>query len=102
MNRRAAGLFGPFGRVVGGCGSAIAGCVQIVTGLALALVRRFSIPVSNSSVNPVRSPATAMFAETGAPSHLRVMSHLRVIRAVPRLANLQRLPRTPETPDALT
>jgi aquaporin Z len=37
----------------------------LVAGLTLTLIHLISIPVDNTSVNPVRSLATALFAETG-------------------------------------
>jgi aquaporin Z len=52
--------------------SAIAGFAPIAIGLGLALIHLISVPVSNTSVNPARSTAAAMFAETGAHSQLWV------------------------------
>lgn len=43
-----------------------AGFAPMAIGLGLTLIHLISIPVSNTSVNPARSIATAIFAETGA------------------------------------
>jgi aquaporin Z len=43
-----------------------AGFAPIAIGLGLTLIHLISIPVSNTSVNPARSLAAAVFAETGA------------------------------------
>lgn len=43
-----------------------AGFAPIAIGLGLTLIHLVSIPVSNTSVNPARSLAAAIFAETGA------------------------------------
>ena len=43
-----------------------AGFAGIAIGLALTLIHLVSIPVTNTSVNPARSTAAALFAETGA------------------------------------
>jgi aquaporin Z len=42
------------------------GFAPIAIGLALTLIHLVSIPVSNTSVNPARSTAAALFAETAA------------------------------------
>ena len=42
-----------------------AGFAGIAIGLALTLIHLISIPVSNTSVNPARSTATALFADGG-------------------------------------
>ena len=42
----------------------------IAIGLALTLIHLISIPVTNTSVNPARSTAAAIFAETGALGQL--------------------------------
>ena len=47
-----------------------AGFAGIAIGLALTLIHLISIPVTNTSVNPARSTAVALFAETGALSQL--------------------------------
>lgn len=49
-----------------------AGFAPIAIGLALTLIHLISIPVTNTSVNPARSTAVAVFAETGALSQLCV------------------------------
>jgi len=43
-----------------------AGFAPIAIGLGLTLIHLISIPVSNTSVNPARSIAAALFAQTGA------------------------------------
>jgi aquaporin Z len=43
-----------------------AGFAPIAIGLGLTLIHLISIPVSNTSVNPARSLAAAIFADTGA------------------------------------
>lgn len=47
-----------------------AGFAPIAIGLALTLIHLISIPVTNTSVNPARSTAVAVFAETGALGQL--------------------------------
>jgi aquaporin Z len=47
-----------------------AGFAPIAIGLGLTLIHLISIPVTNTSVNPARSTAVAVFAETGALSQL--------------------------------
>jgi aquaporin Z len=49
-----------------------AGFAPIAIGLGLALIHLISIPVSNTSVNPARSTAAAIFADTAALSQLWV------------------------------
>jgi aquaporin Z len=49
---------------------AVAGFAPIAIGLGLTLIHLISIPVTNTSVNPARSTAVALFAETGALSQL--------------------------------
>lgn len=44
---------------------AVAGAAPLTIGLGLALIHLISIPVSNTSVNPARSLATAIFADEG-------------------------------------
>jgi aquaporin Z len=50
--------------------SAPAGFGPLAIGLALTLIHLISIPVTNTSVNPARSTAAALFAQTGALSQL--------------------------------
>lgn len=50
--------------------SAPAGFAPIAIGLGLTLIHLISIPVTNTSVNPARSTAMALFAETGALGQL--------------------------------
>lgn len=54
--------------VILGSTSAIApaGFAPLAIGLSLTLIHLISIPVSNTSVNPARSLAAAVFAQTGA------------------------------------
>jgi MIP family channel proteins len=47
-----------------------AGFAPLAIGLALTLIHLVSIPVTNTSVNPARSTAVAVFAETGALGQL--------------------------------
>jgi len=47
-----------------------AGFAPIAIGLALTLIHLVSIPVTNTAVNPARSTAVAVFAETGALGQL--------------------------------
>lgn len=49
-----------------------AGFAPIAIGLALTLIHLISIPVTNTSVNPARSTAVVIFAETGALGQLWV------------------------------
>ena len=51
-------------------GKAPAGFAPIAIGLCLTLIHLVSIPVSDTSVNPARSTAVALFAQTGALSQL--------------------------------
>lgn len=51
-------------------GNAPAGFAPIAIGLALTLIHLISIPVTNTSVNPARSTAVAVFAGSGALSQL--------------------------------
>ena len=46
------------------------GFAPIAIGLALTLIHLISIPVTNTSVNPARSTAVALFAQTGALGQL--------------------------------
>jgi len=52
--------------------NAPAGFAGIAIGLGLTLIHLISIPVSNTSVNPARSTAAALFADTAAMSQLWV------------------------------
>jgi len=47
-----------------------AGFAPIAIGLGLTLIHLISIPVTNTSVNPARSTAAALFADTAAMSQL--------------------------------
>lgn len=47
-----------------------AGFAPIAIGLGLTLIHLISIPVTNTSVNPARSTAVAVFAQTGALGQL--------------------------------
>ena len=47
-----------------------AGFAPIAIGLGLTLIHLISIPVTNTSVNPARSTATALFADTAVLSQL--------------------------------
>ena len=49
-----------------------AGFAPIAIGLGLTLIHLISIPVSNTSVNPARSIAAALFADTAALSQVWV------------------------------
>ena len=51
-------------------GKAPAGFAPIAIGLALTLIHLISIPVTNTSVNPARSTAVALFADTAALGQL--------------------------------
>jgi len=50
--------------------AAPAGFAPIAIGLGLTLIHLISIPVTNTSVNPARSTAAALFAQTGAIGQL--------------------------------
>ena len=50
--------------------AAPAGFAPLTIGLCLTLIHLISIPVTNTSVNPARSTATALFAQTGALGQL--------------------------------
>jgi aquaporin Z len=50
--------------------AAPAGFAPIAIGLGLTLIHLISIPVTNTSVNPARSTAVVLFAQTGAAGQL--------------------------------
>jgi aquaporin Z len=50
--------------------AAPAGFAPIAIGLGLTLIHLISIPVTNTSVNPARSTAVVLFAQTGAGAQL--------------------------------
>lgn len=50
--------------------AAPAGFAPLAIGFALTLIHLISIPVTNTSVNPARSTAAALFAQTGALGQL--------------------------------
>ncbi|MEN9894969.1 MAG: aquaporin [Pseudomonadota bacterium] len=50
--------------------AAAAGFAPVAIGLGLTLIHLISIPVTNTSVNPARSTAAALFAQTGAVNQL--------------------------------
>jgi len=50
--------------------AAPAGFAPLTIGLGLALMHLVSIPVTNTSLNPARSTATAIFAQNGAMGQL--------------------------------
>jgi aquaporin Z len=52
--------------------ASLAAFAPVAIGLALTLIHLISIPVSNTSVNPARSTAAALFADTAALSQLWV------------------------------
>ena len=52
------------------------GFAPIAIGLALTLIHLISIPVTNTSVNPARSTAVALFADTAAISQLLSLIHI--------------------------
>ena len=59
-----------------------AGFAPISIGLGLTLIHLISIPISNTSVNPARSTASALFAETSALSQLWVFWIFPIMGAV--------------------
>ncbi|MFV0473583.1 MAG: aquaporin Z [Pikeienuella sp.] len=57
--------------ILGSTSSAAApGFAPVAIGLCLTLIHLVTIPVTNTSVNPARSTAAALFAETGAMGQL--------------------------------
>lgn len=63
-------------------GSTTAGFAPLAIGLALVLVHLVAIPVSNASVNPARSIATAIYGGTDALAHLWVFLVFPVLGAL--------------------
>jgi aquaporin Z len=59
-----------------------AGFAPIAIGLGLTLIHLISIPVTNTSVNPARSTATALFAHTSALSQLWLFWVAPIIGAI--------------------
>ena len=59
-----------------------AGFAPIPIGLGLTLIHLISIPVTNTSVNPARSTATAIFADTSALSQLWLFWVAPIIGAI--------------------
>lgn len=59
-----------------------AGFAGIAIGLGLTLIHLVTIPVSNTSVNPARSTAAALFADTAALSQLWVFWVAPIVGAV--------------------
>lgn len=62
--------------------SALAGFAPIAIGLGLTLIHLISIPLTNTSVNPARSTAVALFAQTGALSQLWLFWAAPILGAV--------------------
>jgi len=62
--------------------NAPAGFAGIAIGLGLTLIHLISIPVSNTSVNPARSTAAALFADTAALGQLWVFWVAPIVGAV--------------------
>jgi aquaporin Z len=59
-----------------------AGFAPIAIGLGLTLIHLISIPITNTSVNPARSTAAALFAETEALSQLWLFWFAPIVGAV--------------------
>ena len=88
---------------------AAVGFAPIAIGLGLTLIHLISIPVTNTSVNPARSTAAALFAETGAMGQLWLFWMAPLIGAAigalvwrTVLADVEATPTTPTTPVAGT
>jgi aquaporin Z len=62
--------------------SAAAGFAPIAIGLGLTLIHLISIPVTNTSVNPARSTAVALFADSAAMSQLWLFWLAPIVGAV--------------------
>ena len=62
--------------------SVTAGFAPIAIGLGLTLIHLISIPLTNTSVNPARSTAVALFAQTGALSQLWLFWAAPILGAV--------------------
>jgi aquaporin Z len=62
--------------------NAPAGFAPLAIGLALTLIHLISIPVTNTSVNPARSTAVALFAQTGALQQLWLFWLAPIVGAV--------------------
>lgn len=62
--------------------NAPAGFAGIAIGLGLTLIHLISIPVSNTSVNPARSTAAALFADTAALSQLWLFWAAPIVGAI--------------------
>jgi aquaporin Z len=75
--------------------SAIAGFAGIPIGLMLALIHMISIPIDNTSVNPARSFATALFARSWAFEQLWVFIVFPLVGGLVA-AGIWRLVTTPE------
>jgi len=59
-----------------------AGFAPIAIGLGLTLIHLISIPVSNTSVNPARSTAAALFADTAALGQLWIFWVAPIVGAI--------------------
>ena len=69
--------------ILGATGKSVpAGFAPIAIGLALTLIHLISIPVTNTSVNPARSTAVAIFAGSGALGQLWLFWVAPVIGAI--------------------
>lgn len=77
-----------------------AGFAPIAIGLCLTVIHLVSIPVSNTSVNPARSTAVALFAQTGALSQLWLFWLAPLIGGVIGGVVYKVVAGTPSAPDA--